>query len=139
MPCHFHHPLSVLTSKCNICSFLKSKTDSAIQKALDADPSCSGAQCCIGKALLITHDYVRAVEYFRNALQSSPQYIELRLELARLYIKLKRNQEAIDTLTPALKFREDRDRRTNTLWNNTNPSHGQCTTDSMDADIRHCV
>ncbi len=80
------------------------------------------------------HDYVRAVEYFRNALQSSPQDIELRLELARLYIKLNRNQEAIDTLMPALKFIDDRDRRTNKLGNNSNASH-RSTADPMDTDV----
>ncbi len=86
---------------------------------------------------MITHDYTRAVEYFRNAVQSSPHCIELRWELARLYIKLKHNQEAVDTLVQSL---EIRDRRTNAVWDNSSidNTHGSRGFHAMDSmDIAH--
>ncbi len=126
-----------------VCIVCSSKTDSDVQKALDADSSYSVAQHYIGKALLlITRDYVKAVEYFHNALQSSPQCIELRWELARLYMKLKKYQKAVDTLMCALIFREHENGISNTTWNNNNTDnniydsrHEQYTTDSMRADV----
>ena len=48
----------------------------------------------IGRALVSTHDYRRAVEYYRKALRGQPRSIPLRHDLARLCLKLSRFEDA---------------------------------------------
>lgn len=48
----------------------------------------------IGRALVSTHDYRRAVEYYRKALRGQPRSISLRHDLARLCLKLGRFEDA---------------------------------------------
>lgn len=57
----------------------------------------------IGNAMMQTHDYERAIQYYRDALQKpSAQQQELRQDLARLYRRLQRWDEAIRELEEAL-------------------------------------
>jgi len=48
----------------------------------------------IGRALVSTHDYRRAGEYYRKALRGQPRSIPLRHDLARLCLKLSRFEDA---------------------------------------------
>jgi tetratricopeptide (TPR) repeat protein len=44
----------------------------AFEAALELNPRDSGLACRIGKALVATHDYQRAVDYFNKAIRNSP-------------------------------------------------------------------
>ncbi|CAM9525783.1 unnamed protein product, partial [Hapterophycus canaliculatus] len=70
--------------------------------ALDTDPSDSALAGQIGRALVSTHDYRRAVEYYRKALRGQPRSIPLRHDLARLCLKLGRFEDASGVLRQAL-------------------------------------
>lgn len=48
----------------------------------------------IGRALVSTHDYRRAIEYYRKALRGQPRSIPLRHDLAKLCLKLSRFDDA---------------------------------------------
>lgn len=52
----------------------------------------------IGRALVSTHDYRRAVEYYGKALRGQPTSVPLRHDLARLCIKLGRYNDAAGVL-----------------------------------------
>lgn len=52
----------------------------------------------IGRALVSTHDYRRAVEYYRKALRGQPRSIPLRHDLAQLCLKLGRFEDASGVL-----------------------------------------
>lgn len=56
----------------------------------------------IGKAMMQTHDYEKAIQYFHDALLRHPQQQELRQDLAKLYVRLQRWEEAIRELEEAL-------------------------------------
>ncbi|CAN0564458.1 unnamed protein product, partial [Ectocarpus sp. 12 AP-2014] len=66
--------------------------------ALDTDPSDSSLAGQIGRALVSTHDYRRAVEYYRKALRGQPRSVPLRHDLARLCLKLGRYEDASGVL-----------------------------------------
>eukprot|EP00442_Polarella_glacialis_P051442 CAMPEP_0115123512 /NCGR_PEP_ID=MMETSP0227-20121206/47587_1 /TAXON_ID=89957 /ORGANISM="Polarella glacialis, Strain CCMP 1383" /LENGTH=1331 /DNA_ID=CAMNT_0002525899 /DNA_START=18 /DNA_END=4010 /DNA_ORIENTATION=- len=57
----------------------------------------------IGKAMMQTHDYERAIQYYHDALHKSPGQQELRQDLAKLYRRLHRFEDAIRELEEALK------------------------------------
>jgi tetratricopeptide repeat protein 21B len=57
----------------------------------------------IGQALVMTHDYNRAIRYYENALREDPKLLDLRTDLAELYIKLKAFEDAKRVLIDALK------------------------------------
>ena len=61
----------------------------------------------VGKALVMTHDYKRAVKYYETCLQDDPKLLELRTDLADLYIKLRAYDDAKRVLIEALKFLKD--------------------------------
>eukprot|EP00931_Biecheleriopsis_adriatica_P087453 TRINITY_DN61918_c0_g1_i1.p1 TRINITY_DN61918_c0_g1~~TRINITY_DN61918_c0_g1_i1.p1 ORF type:complete len:1362 (+),score=379.50 TRINITY_DN61918_c0_g1_i1:247-4086(+) len=76
----------------------------AFQQAMDiekgrGDP---GLVQKIGKAMMQTHDYQRAIEYYHEALRKHPSQQELRQDLARLYKRLQRWEDAIRELEEAL-------------------------------------
>lgn len=52
----------------------------------------------IGRALVSTHDYRRAVEYYRKALRGQPTSVPLRHDLAKLCVKLGRFDDASGVL-----------------------------------------
>ena len=57
----------------------------------------------IGSAMMQTHDYERAIQYYHDALKKpSAQQQELRQDLARLYRRLQRWDDAIRELEEAL-------------------------------------
>lgn len=58
----------------------------------------------VGRALVMTHDYNRAVKYYETRLQEDPKLVELRTDLANLYYRLKAFDHSKRTLIEALKF-----------------------------------
>ena len=58
----------------------------------------------VGKALVMTHDYKRAIKYYETTLMEDPKLLDLRTDLADLYIKLKAYEDAKRVLIDALKF-----------------------------------
>jgi Flp pilus assembly protein TadD len=61
----------------------------------------------VGKALIMTHDFKRAVKYYEMCLQDDPKLLDLRTDLADLYIKLRSFEDAKRVLIDALKFLKD--------------------------------
>eukprot|EP00927_Polykrikos_kofoidii_P039026 TRINITY_DN3346_c0_g1_i3.p1 TRINITY_DN3346_c0_g1~~TRINITY_DN3346_c0_g1_i3.p1 ORF type:complete len:1345 (+),score=240.06 TRINITY_DN3346_c0_g1_i3:136-4170(+) len=61
----------------------------------------------IGKAMTQTHDYEKAIQYYRDALRRHPQQDELRQDLAKLYVRLQRWEDAIHELEEALQVLAD--------------------------------
>ena len=48
----------------------------------------------IGQALVATHDYNQALNYYENALRNDPNRLDLRLDMGKLCIKLNRYDKA---------------------------------------------
>jgi tetratricopeptide repeat protein 21B len=61
----------------------------------------------VGKALVMTHDYNRAIKYYEQTLQDDPKLFDLRIDLAELYIKLKAYDDSRRVLIEALKTLKD--------------------------------
>eukprot|EP00455_Lapot_gusevi_P005051 TRINITY_DN12130_c0_g1_i2.p1 TRINITY_DN12130_c0_g1~~TRINITY_DN12130_c0_g1_i2.p1 ORF type:complete len:563 (-),score=156.42 TRINITY_DN12130_c0_g1_i2:36-1724(-) len=59
----------------------------------------------IGKALVTTHDYFRAVNYYENAVRADPSKTALFHDLIDLYLQLNQYQEAGRALTDHLRSR----------------------------------
>lgn len=55
----------------------------------------------------MTHDYKRAIKYYETTLQEDPKLLDLRTDLAELYIKLKAYEDAKRVLIAALKYLKD--------------------------------
>ena len=60
------------------------------EQALEHNKNDTGLRSKIGKALVATHDYERAKEYYAAALVEAPADTTLSLELAQLYTRLGR-------------------------------------------------
>ncbi len=58
----------------------------------------------VGKALVMTHDYNKTIRYYENALREDPNLLDLRTDLAELYIKLKDFDKAKEILIDAMKY-----------------------------------
>jgi len=52
----------------------------------------------------MTHDYNRAVKYYETRLAEDPKLIDLRTDLAELYLKLKVFDQSKRVLIDALKY-----------------------------------
>jgi tetratricopeptide repeat protein 21B len=61
----------------------------------------------VGRALVMTHDYNRAIRYYENTLRDDPKLFDLRNDLAELYIKLKAYDDSKRVLIDALKSIKD--------------------------------
>jgi tetratricopeptide (TPR) repeat protein len=61
----------------------------------------------VGKALVMTHDYNRAIKYYEQTLQDDPKLFDLRIDLSELYIKLKAFDDCKRVLIDALKSIQD--------------------------------
>jgi tetratricopeptide repeat protein 21B len=61
----------------------------------------------VGKALVMTHDYKRAVKYYETCLRDDPKLLDLRTDLADLYIKLRAFDDSKRVLIDALKYLKD--------------------------------
>ena len=58
----------------------------------------------VGRALVMTHDYNRAVKYYETRLKEDPKLLDLRSDLASLYIRLKLFDHAKRVLIDGLKY-----------------------------------
>lgn len=52
----------------------------------------------------MTHDYNKTIRYYENALREDPNLLDLRTDLAELYIKLKDFDKAKEILIDAMKY-----------------------------------
>lgn len=76
----------------------------AFQQAMDLDNGRQDPALVrkIGKAKIQTHDYEEAIQYYRDALRRHPHQQELRQDIARLYVRLQRWEDAIKEHEEAL-------------------------------------
>ncbi|KAJ3084734.1 Tetratricopeptide repeat protein 21B [Rhizoclosmatium hyalinum] len=73
------------------------------ENGLDTFDDGSVLACKIGKALVKTHDYARAISYYETALgKNTPNAASLRFDLAELYFKLKNYQDVERVVFEAL-------------------------------------
>ena len=70
----------------------------AMQTALELDPSDFALASKIGRTLISMHDYSRAVDYYEAAVRQAPERVELRHDLAHLYCKMEKYDTAIRLL-----------------------------------------
>lgn len=56
----------------------------------------------LGRALCLTHDYKRAMDYYESALKQNAKRVDLLLDLAKLYILIKNYQRAEELLKPEI-------------------------------------
>jgi tetratricopeptide repeat protein 21B len=77
------------------------------EKALEKDADDIVLVREVGKALVMTHDYNRAIKYYEQTLQDDPKLFDLRIDLAELYIKLKAFDDSRRVLIEALKTLKD--------------------------------
>merc|ERR1711871_1491315 len=76
----------------------------AFQQALDIEKGKGDPALVrkIGKAMMQTHDYEKAIQYYNDALRRDPHKQDLRQDLAQLYVRLHRWEDAIRELEEAL-------------------------------------
>eukprot|EP00443_Scrippsiella_acuminata_P048484 CAMPEP_0115266888 /NCGR_PEP_ID=MMETSP0270-20121206/51703_1 /TAXON_ID=71861 /ORGANISM="Scrippsiella trochoidea, Strain CCMP3099" /LENGTH=1292 /DNA_ID=CAMNT_0002683005 /DNA_START=234 /DNA_END=4112 /DNA_ORIENTATION=- len=81
----------------------------AFQQAMDIDKGKGDAALVqkIGKAMMQTHDYEKAIQYYNDALRRHSTQQELRQDLAKLYVRLQRWEDAIRELEEALQAVHD--------------------------------
>ena len=71
----------------------------AFQQALKLSPSNSNLSLQLGEALVSTHDFSRAIEYYRKAAAADNANLKLHIALAELYLKLQKIDLAKDVIT----------------------------------------
>lgn len=79
---------------------------SVYEKAKKLDPDDVLLVRKIGQAMITTHDFARAIEYYKAAMAATPNNHTLRRDLADLYTKLRRFQEADAVLQQSLVARK---------------------------------
>lgn len=88
------------------------KAIAAYKESLKANPDDPGLPLIIGRALVKTHDYHRAIQYYEDAVRrtrsTSRALAGLQLDLAELYRKLKKYDEAGRVMDDALSERRRR-------------------------------
>ena len=88
------------------------KAIAAYEDALAQNPNDAGLPLIIGRALVKTHDYHRAIQYYEDAVRrtrpSSRALAGLQLDLAELYRKLKKYDQAGRVMDDALEERRRR-------------------------------
>jgi len=57
----------------------------------------------------MTHDYSRAIKYYETRLVEDPKLLDLRVDLAELYLKLRGFDDARRVLIDALKYLKGQD------------------------------
>ena len=60
---------------------------------MKTNPKDEGVIREIGNALVMTHNYEKAIEYYKNALRNNPDRVEMKLDLGKLCIKIGRIAE----------------------------------------------
>merc|ERR1719482_305204 len=70
------------------------KAIAAFESALRKSPGDASLASRIGKVLVTTHEYVKAIEYYSTAVHSDPTKQALRYELAELYLELQKYEQA---------------------------------------------
>lgn len=75
------------------------------QKALQLNPSDSLLASKLGRAYVKSHQYNKAISYYREAVMN-PDHIALKIDLAELFLKLKQYQNAADTLSSEVEVHE---------------------------------
>lgn len=63
----------------------------------------------VGRALVMTHDYSRAVKYYETRLAEDPKLLDLRTDLANLYYRLKAYDQSKRVLIESLKYLKTQD------------------------------
>eukprot|EP00742_Colponemidia_sp_Colp-10_P005614 GILJ01006001.1.p1 GENE.GILJ01006001.1~~GILJ01006001.1.p1 ORF type:complete len:1335 (+),score=250.67 GILJ01006001.1:335-4006(+) len=79
----------------------------AFEQALALNRADTSLAVQIGRALVQTHDYNRAIEYYESALRADPKRNDLRSDLASLYLRLKRFDHATRVLNESLQDRSN--------------------------------
>lgn len=74
----------------------------AYQIALEQNPKDTNLPSKIGKAMIITHDYNKALSYYESAVKGDPTNSQLKYELAELYTKLRKFERAEKLLKDSL-------------------------------------
>eukprot|EP01116_Phalansterium_solitarium_P004835 TRINITY_DN15_c3_g2_i2.p1 TRINITY_DN15_c3_g2~~TRINITY_DN15_c3_g2_i2.p1 ORF type:complete len:791 (+),score=378.52 TRINITY_DN15_c3_g2_i2:101-2473(+) len=74
----------------------------AYQIALEQNPKDTNLPSKIGKAMIITHDYNKALSYYESAVKGDPTNAQLKYELAELYTKLRKFERAEKLLKDSL-------------------------------------
>ena len=67
----------------------------AFDNALRKSPGDSALASRIGKVHVQTHEYVKAIEYYLEAVSKDPSRSRLRCELAELYLELKKPDQVL--------------------------------------------
>jgi tetratricopeptide repeat protein 21B len=73
----------------------------AYEKARAMDPNNAELSVKIGRTLVTTHDYQRALRYYRDAVVAEPNQTSLRADLAGLYWRLGDIDKAVQVLREA--------------------------------------
>jgi tetratricopeptide repeat protein 21B len=111
------------------------KAIAAYEEALAQNPNDAGLPLIIGRALVKTHDYFRAIQYYEDAVRrtrpSSRALAGLQLDLAELYRKLKKYEQAGRVMEDAL---EERRRRTNNAGQKESKNVGSNDETAFDLD-----
>ena len=58
----------------------------------------------VGRALVMTHDYSRAIKYYQTRLDEDPKLLDLRTDLAQLFWRLKAYDQSKRVLVDSLKY-----------------------------------
>ncbi|EAN76789.1 hypothetical protein, conserved [Trypanosoma brucei brucei TREU927] len=85
------------------------KSISAYEKAKAIDPDNSDLAVLIGRALVSTHDYQRAIRYYRDAVASDKSKFAVRADLATLFWHLGAVDHAIAVLKEAPAYQSEPD------------------------------
>eukprot|EP00002_Diphylleia_rotans_P017875 TRINITY_DN3468_c0_g2_i5.p1 TRINITY_DN3468_c0_g2~~TRINITY_DN3468_c0_g2_i5.p1 ORF type:complete len:957 (-),score=208.28 TRINITY_DN3468_c0_g2_i5:433-3303(-) len=85
------------------------------EEALKRNPADSALARKIGNALINAHDYRKAIEYYEQAVKSDPGKMQMRYDLAELYVKLRRFDVAEKVLTQAIAYPKEHDDLTSSI------------------------
>jgi len=78
------------------------KAIETLKKALKLDDNNAEIMSKIGRALVTTHNYDDAIRYYENATSANPTHTDLHYDLAHLFMKLRRFEEAERVLSKVM-------------------------------------
>ena len=85
------------------------KAIQALEQARLMNPSDMALASKIGKALITTHDYDRALSYYESIRSGEGVGLDMQLDLAQLLIKLRRLEDAERVIIDTINTRKDSD------------------------------